>query len=582
MVAMFFFTPKHCTRSQTRRWIIPGSGVPGPPNDNRVRTWTDSNKQEKWLGLLIWPALAFAPMSPRSQVTHAHDTDNEPLVRMVGISKKFGANQVLRNVDLEIRAGEVLVLAGENGAGKSTLIKILGGVHTEFDGEIWIQGRLVRPKSPSDAAALGVAVIYQELSLVPTMTVADNVFLGRSIVKRGFVDHDEQRRRAQQLLDQLGIEIPAESRVEDLPLAQQQLTEIAKALARNARVIVMDEPTSALNAPEVEKLFNLVKDLKQRGCGIVYITHKMEEIQRIADRITVLRDGEHVGTAPASDLPPARLIQWLVGREIEEQFPRHAATPGHERLRLRGFTVLPMHGQLRPPVENVDLVVRAGEIVGIGGLQGSGASELFMGLFGAYGQNVRGEALLDGKLLRIQSPSTAISQGVALLTNDRKATGLVLSMSVIANATLAGLPRISPMGWRRPALERSITASLCDRVSLRAASLDMEVEWLSGGNQQKVALAKWLQTEPRLLLLDEPTRGIDVGAKREVYQLMDALTQQGLAILLITSELPELLAMSDRIIVLHRGMVTAEFDRSSATPERVLAAAMGRQMANRG
>ncbi|MCX8109061.1 MAG: sugar ABC transporter ATP-binding protein [Verrucomicrobiae bacterium] len=500
----------------------------------------------------------------------------EILVRMVGISKRFGANQVLHNVNLEIRAGEVLVLAGENGAGKSTLIKILGGVYPDFEGEIWIGGRLVRPRSPLEASALGVAVIYQELSLVPTMTVADNVFLGRALAKYGFVDRDEQRRLARELLDQLGIEIPVDARIEELPLAQQQLTEIAKALARNARVIVMDEPTSALNAPEVEKLFYLVEDLKRRGCGIVYITHKMEEIQRIADRITVLRDGEHIGTAPAKDLPPARLIQWLVGREIEEQFPRHTSVSGAERLRLQGFTVLPKQGQLRPPVEDVNLVVHAGEVVGIGGLQGSGASDLLMGLFGAYGENVRGEAWLDGQRLRIRTPYDAISQGVALLTNDRKATGLVLSMSVTGNATLAALRTLSVTGWRRPSVERSVTASVCQRVSLRAASLDMEVEWLSGGNQQKVAIAKWLQTNPRLLMLDEPTRGIDVGAKREIYQLIDSLTKQGIAILLITSELPELLAMSDRIVVLHRGRVTAHFNRAQATPESVLAAAMGR------
>lgn len=497
---------------------------------------------------------------------------------MVGISKKFGTNQVLRRVNLEVRSGEVLVLAGENGAGKSTLIKILGGVHTDYEGEIWLQSRMVRPKSPSEARELGIAVIYQELSLVPTVTVADNVFLGTAITRHGFVDRSAQRRLAQRLFEQLGIEIPVDAYVGELPLAQQQLTEIAKALARNARVIVMDEPTSALNAPEVERLFSLIGDLKQRGCGIVYITHKMEEIQRIADRITVLRDGEHVGTAPASELPPQLLIQWLVGRKIEEQFPRHSANPGAERLRLHRFTVLPKDGHSRPPVDEVSLVVRSGEVVGIAGLQGSGASELFLGLFGAYGRNVRGEAWLDGKPLRITTPREAISQGVGLLTNDRKATGLVLSMSVIANSTLAGLSELSQMGWRRPGLERSVASSLCRQVSLRAASLDMEVEWLSGGNQQKVAIAKWLQIKPRLLLLDEPTRGIDVGAKREIYQLIDALTRQGIAILLITSELPELLALSDRIVVLHRGRVTAEFDKAVATPENVLAAAMGKEM----
>ncbi len=494
---------------------------------------------------------------------------------MTGIGKRFGPVTVLSGVDLEIRPGEVLILAGENGAGKSTLIKILGGVHTEYEGRIEIQGRTVRPRTPLEANALGVAVIYQELSLVPSLPVADNIFLGRSLSRRGFIQDRRQRTEARRLLDQLGIDLDVEALVGDLPIAQQQLVEIAKALSRDAKVIVMDEPTSALNAPEVEKLFSLVAGLKQRGCGIVYITHKMEEIQRVADRITVLRDGQLVGSAPAAELPPAKLIEWMVGREMEDQFPRHATHVGAERLRLEGFTVPSPDAAARPLVEEVSLTVRAGEIVGIGGLQGSGASHLFLGLFGAYGRRVRGRALVDGRPLRVGSPRAAINQGLALLTNDRKATGLVLPLSIIANATLADLPQLASGGWRRPGREAAVTAEHGRTLGLRAASLEMEVGALSGGNQQKVALAKWLQTRPRVLLLDEPTRGIDVGAKREVYQLMNALTAQGLAILLITSELPELLALSDRIAVMHRGRITAEFDRASATAERVLRCAMG-------
>lgn len=499
-----------------------------------------------------------------------------PLVRLSGITKRFGPVTVLRDVQFEVRRGEVHVLAGENGAGKSTLIRILAGIYTEFDGRIEIGGREAHPRTPLEANALGVAVIHQELSLIGPMTVADNIFLGKTPARLGFVKDDEQRKEADYWVQQLGLEIDVLKPVEQFPVAVQQLIEIAKALSQKARIIVMDEPTSALNAPEVEKLFALIGSLKARGCGIVYISHKMEEIERIADRITVLRDGEWIGTSAVADLPIPKLIQWMVGREMGEQFPRRTQQLGPERLRLESYSVYPAGFGARPAADAISLSVRAGEILGIGGLQGSGASELLLGLFGAYGRHTRGKALLEGTAAHWTAPRQAIESGVALLTNDRKATGLVLSASIIANATLAGLPELSPGGWRRPAAERAATARTTQPMRLRAASLDLEVGALSGGNQQKVALAKWLQTQPRLLLLDEPTRGIDVAAKREIYQLMDQWTAQGIAILLITSEMPELLTLSDRIVVLHRGTLTAEFTREQATPEKILTAAMGR------
>ena len=414
------------------------------------------------------------------------------------------------------------------------------------------------------------------------MSVADNIFLGRMPTRAGLVLAVEQQKQAAYWLGRLGLDLDVRQPVEQFPIAIQQLIEIAKALSQNAKIIVMDEPTSALNAPEVEKLFALIETLKQQGCGIVYISHKMEEIERIANRITVLRDGRWIGTAEVKDLPVPQLIRWMVGREISEQFPRHASHPGKERLRLTDVSVFPGGFSQRPLVQNLSLSVRAGEIVGIGGLHGSGASELFLGLFGAYGSSVRGRVHLDGEAVTLTSPRQAISAGVALLTNDRKATGLVLPLSIIANATLAGLPELARAGWHCPQSEFSAAKKITDSMRLRAASLDLPVSALSGGNQQKVAIAKWLQVHPRLLLLDEPTRGIDIGAKREIYQLMNDWTAQGIAILLITSEMPELLTLSDRVLVMHRGRCTAEFTREKASPEAILAAAMGANPFNSG
>jgi ABC-type sugar transport system ATPase subunit len=494
---------------------------------------------------------------------------------LTGITKRFGPVTVLRDVQFDGLAGEVHVLAGENGAGKSTLIKILAGIHTDFEGIIELDGRPVRPQSPTEANALGVAVIHQELSLIGPMSVADNIFLGRTPTRGGFVQQAKQREAARHELSQLGLELDVTQPVERFSVATRQMIEIAKALSQKAKVIVMDEPTSALNAPEANTLFALIQSLKQRGCCVIYITHKMEEIERIADRITVLRDGQWVGTAAAAALPPAKLIQWMVGRDLGEQFPRHAQHFGEERMRLENFTVWPSGFSSRAAVSGVSFSVQAGEVLGLAGLQGSGISELLWGIFGAYGASTRGRFFLESGEQHFTSPRQAIDAGVALLTNDRKATGLVLSLSIIANTTLAGLRALSPGGLRSPSRERQAAETLTAPMHLRATSLDFEVGSLSGGNQQKVALAKWLQIQPRLLMLDEPTRGIDVAAKREIYQLVEQWTAQGIAILLISSEMPELLTLSDRIIVFHRGSITAEFAREEAKPELILAAAMG-------
>jgi ABC-type sugar transport system ATPase subunit len=503
--------------------------------------------------------------------------DGRLLLHMRGISKSFSGQPALAGVDFELRAGEVHILAGENGAGKSTLIKILAGVHTDYEGEIELDGRPVRPRSTHEAARHGVSVIHQELSLIPSMSVSDNVALGRENTGAlGQLRFRSQEEACRSHLRLLGLDIDPRRRVEEHPLPVQQAIEIAKALSADARILVMDEPTSALTETEAERLFALVEGLAERGCGIVFISHKLDEIYRIGNRITVLRDGFKVGTSDAVDLSRSDLIRWMVGREITERFPEHQASARGPRLEVEGFTVPDRSGRPKPAVDRASFQVRSGEVLGFGGLAGSGASELFQGLFGAFGGAPSGRVLLDGREYPVRTPGHAIRHGLALLTNDRKTTGLVLSMSVARNITLASLPEFSPRLWLEEDRERGCAERRRQELGIRAAAVDQPVASLSGGNQQKVALAKWLETEPRVLLLDEPTRGIDVGAKHEIYNLMREWKERGLAILLITSELPELLGLSDRIVVMHGGRVTAELDRSEASQERVLEAAMGR------
>ncbi len=509
---------------------------------------------------------------------------SQQLLQLSGIGKSFGPVRVLEGVDFDLRAGEVHILAGENGAGKSTLIKILAGIHVDYDGAIGLAGRTVRFATPHEANRRGISVIHQEMSLIDPMSVVDNIHLGREAAQLAgwWLDRSTQVTRALEVCRQLGLDFTAADLarpVEQFSLSVKNRVEIAKALAFDARILVMDEPTSALNRAEVEKLFSLIDGLKHRGCGIIYISHKMEEIYRLADRITVLRDGRRVGTATAADCPEPKLINWMIGRELTEQIPARpaipAATDAAPRLVVSGFTV-PHRDPARPAaVRDFSVTVRPGEIVGLAGLQGSGCTELFRGLFGADGPVCSGSVLLDNAAFHPTSPVHSIRAGLAWLTADRKGTGLVLGLGVSDNVNLASLPRITPGGWLRPRRERERAAHQRDALRIRLASLDQPVGTLSGGNQQKVVLAKWLETQPRVLLLEEPTRGVDVGAKHEIYTLMHRWTAAGMAILLISTEMPELLGLSDRILVLHRGMVTAEFDRAGATPERILAAAMG-------
>jgi ribose transport system ATP-binding protein len=507
---------------------------------------------------------------------------SEKLLQLSHIGKAFGPVSVLEDVSFELHAGEVHILAGENGAGKSTLIKILAGIHGEYDGVIELGGRAVRFATPHAANLAGISVIHQEMSLIDTMSVADNIYLGREPTRAAgsWLDRPALLTRARELCQGLGLDFSVSDLarpVEQFSLSVKNRIEIAKALAFDARILVMDEPTSALNRSEVEKLFEVIVGLKRRGCGIVYISHKMEEIYRLADRITVLRDGRHVGTAPAAECPEPKLIQWMIGRDLTEQIPPRPSVTfaASARLTIAGLCV-PHRDPARPDaVRNFSVEVRPGEIVGLAGLQGSGCSELFQGLFGAYGPVCTGTVALDDARFRPESPARSIRAGLAWLTADRKGTGLVLGMSIRENVNLASLPRVSPGGWLRPEREQDRAARQRDALRIRLASLDQPVGTLSGGNQQKVVLAKWLETRPKVLLLEEPTRGVDVGAKHEIYTLMNEWTAAGMAILLISTEMPELLGLSDRILVLHRGEITARFDGGEATPEKILAAAMG-------
>ena len=491
------------------------------------------------------------------------------MLEMQHIGKSFSGVRVLDDVRFDLQPGEVHILAGENGAGKSTLIKILAGVHAGFDGVIQLDGQAVRFKSPQDARSRGISVIYQELSLIRPMSVLDNLFLGRNVSRRAQVEG------AQDICRQLGLDVDLNRAVGDYPLAVQQMIEIAKALACDAQIIVMDEPTSALNDVEAERLFAVIPELKKRGRAIVYITHRMEEIYRLADRITVLRDGKWIGTAKASELPRDELVRWMVGRELTRQFPPRTSRPGNAQLTLRNFGVPHASEKRRWAVQNISFSVKAGEIVGIAGLQGSGNSDLLMGLFGAFGPRMSGEVMLGGTKFDVASPRQSIRQGMALLTNDRKETGLILDMSVCRNITLSSLTRFSRCAWMDKKKEKAAAERHRSALGIRSHSVNQPAGSLSGGNQQKVVLAKWLETQPKVLLLDEPTRGVDIGAKHEIYELMNRWTAEGIAILLITSEMPELLAMSDRIVVMHRGRVTAEFVRGEATQDMILKAAMG-------
>lgn len=500
------------------------------------------------------------------------------LLQMEHITKSFSGVRVLEDVFFDLESGEVHVLAGENGAGKTTLIKILAGAHTDYEGKIWLNGKPIRFKNPHDAAESGISAIHQEMSVINRMSVIDNIFLGREQTRGNiWMDYRAQKKKAHNLLSQLGIDVHLDIPVEEYPVSVRQMIEIVKALVYDARIIIMDEPTSALNDQEVKRLFRIIEDLKRKNYAIIYISHRLEEIYAIGDRITVLRDGKHIGTANSDDLSPKELIRWMAGREISQQFPDRHAFSSYERFKVENFFIPDPSGVKKWAVEDISFSLNKGEILGIAGLRGSGKSDLLHGFFGTFGKIVSGRIHLDGEPFRIHSPIRSIEQGLALLTNDRKGTGLVPPMNVIRNISLSSLKTYSPTGWMQGQKETNAATSHVETFGIKVHSMHQEVDSLSGGNQQKVVLAKWLETRPKVLLMDEPTLGVDVGAKHDIYSLMNEWTAQGMSILLITSELPELLAMSDRILVMHRGRITAEFAADEATQENIIHAAMGEE-----
>jgi ribose transport system ATP-binding protein len=486
-------------------------------------------------------------------------------LEMRAITKSFSGNTVLADVSLVARAGEVHALVGENGAGKSTLMKILSGVHQPDAGEILIDGERVHFARPADALAAGIAMIYQELSLAPHLTVAENIFLGREPLKiapLGLINRREMNERSQKLLGEFGFRINPRARVGRLSAADRQLVEITRAIVEAKRVIVMDEPTSSLTNQEVEELFRLIRDLKSRGLAIIYISHRLEELPEIADWLTILRDGRAVYTGKWGEITTDELIRHMAGRELKEIFPRRNAKIGETLISVKHIS--------RPPkFEDVSFEARAGEVVGIAGLAGAGRTELVEAIFGAT-PATSGEILLKGEKINTTHPHQAVSRGLSLLTEDRKRTGLCLNLPLATNITLANIRALIKAGWLQRGTELAVANRFIQKLSIRPPAPVKPIGRLSGGNQQKSLLARWLFANSKVFLLDEPTRGVDVAARSEIYREINELAEAGAGIVMVSSDLPELLGMADRILVMRRGRIVAELDAKQTTQEEIL------------
>lgn len=499
---------------------------------------------------------------------------SKPYLEIRNISKRFGATQALDSVSLTLYPGEIHALLGENGAGKSTLIKIMTGIYQPDSGEILVEDQPVSLHSSAEAQAYGIAAIYQEPLVFPDLNIAENIFISHR--NRGsFMNWGRLYRDAEDVIRKLDVTLDVRAQARGLPLAAQQTVEIAKAISMNVRVLIMDEPTASLSAHEVEQLFRIIQNLRNSGVAILFISHRMEEVFRIADRVTVFRDGRYISSNPATQVTPERAIRDMVGRELGEIFVKEPSERGDPVLSVRDLT-------LEGTYTGMNFDVHAGEVLGFAGLVGSGRTDVALALFGIKPAD-SGQIMLDGKAVDIRSPKQAIELGIAYVPEDRRQHGLILPLSITSNISLPMLGEYSnPAGIMQHEQEVSTAESYKDRFSIRTPSVELAAGKLSGGNQQKVVLSKWLNTNPRLLILDEPTRGIDVGAKEEVHRLISDLAQRGIAILMISSDLPEVMAMSDRILVMREGHQMAIFDRADADQERVMTAAMGQAETSEG
>ncbi|MEK4246932.1 sugar ABC transporter ATP-binding protein [Psychrobacillus sp. FSL K6-2684] len=491
------------------------------------------------------------------------------MIEMTGISKAFNGNTVLNNVEFEIAPGEIHALMGENGAGKSTLMKILTGIYTRDSGEIKIKGNPVEFKNPKEAEQAGIAVIHQELNILPDLTVAENLFLGneKTFGKSGILKTKEMNKAAKEVLLNLGLDVDVKTTARNLSVGKQQIVEIAKAISSNADVIIMDEPTAALTDREIETLFETIRALQAKGVSFVYISHRMEEIFAICDRITILRDGSYVGVRNIKETTFDEIVQMMVGRELGGRFPDRTSKIGDVKLVAKDLT-------RKGFFEDVSFELRKGEILGVAGLMGAGRTEVVQSLFG-YKKLDSGELILDGKQVKINTPLDAIKLGFGFVTEDRKSEGLILDFSVKENLGITNFNKISKNGVVSNQKEKSLYDSMVKRLGVRTSGPDQTVKSLSGGNQQKIVIAKWLGIEPDILILDEPTRGVDVGAKKEIYSIVNTLAENGVSIIMISSELPEIIGMVDRVLVMHEGKITGEITKEEMSQEKIMHYATG-------